>query len=67
MNLLIVKTLPVQVALFMKLVPAFQQRPVTLKVVPKAACDPKTGHECNVMREKECRNQNLICLSEQKL
>jgi hypothetical protein len=45
-----VKILPVN--LFRKLVPAFQEPPVTLKVVPKAACDlkivPKADHECTL-------------------
>jgi hypothetical protein len=38
-HFLIVKILPV--TLFMGLVPAFGKPPMTLKVVPKATCDPK--------------------------
>ncbi len=38
--------------IFRKLVPAFREPPVTLKVVPKAACGPenclKVIHECTL-------------------
>jgi hypothetical protein len=43
---------------------------VSLKVVPKAACDPENFSESRPkepMREKENRNRNLKRLSEQSL
>ncbi len=72
--LLIVKILPL--TLFIKLFVAFWKPPMTLRDIPKAVCYPEnfsvsrprmyTGNK-RPFRAKDCRNRNLIGLSEQSL
>jgi hypothetical protein len=63
------KILPV--ALFRKLVPGSPMIPVTIKIVPKAACDPivlKAVHWRKLTNAREGKlKQKLIRLSEQSL
>jgi hypothetical protein len=60
-----VKILPV--TLFRKLVPAFRHPPLTIKDVPKAACDPEncSENECTLKKfdlwERRKAGTNLLC------